>query len=470
MSQTNFRGLASMCVPMYIAEVSPQSSRGILVTINNCAITMGQLLASLVAGAFSHDTQHGWRYMLGIAAVPAILQFIGFLFMPESPRWLVGKGRYDQAKAVLRRVRGSNANIEAEFDAIRANCEEVAREQEGDGKSVLRKVLANSALRTALLVGCGLQMIQQLAGINTVMYYSATIIEMSGVRDKSEVIWLSAATSGMNCLCSLVGLIFVERVGRRKLTLGSLLGVILSLTVLAISFRLSEVYSPALTYHDPSTIGSVCNTFSTCSGCIDSSACGYCFTDFGNGTYDGACLMSLPNRDASVQGLCNTTDLLPHVTWAYQWCPSVYSWMTFVGLLAYLFFFAPGMGCMPWTINSEIYPLWARGTCYSIATSVNWLCNFGVSLTFLMLMQAMTKYGAFFFYVSLAVLGFIFLFVMLPETRGVSLEDVEGLFSHWWWEDASTAAEKKTVQYPPAVVYSSTSQSDVSRISISTID
>ncbi|XP_021001952.1 proton myo-inositol cotransporter isoform X3 [Parasteatoda tepidariorum] len=440
-------GLASMCVPMYIAEISPQDIRGTLVTINNCAITLGQFIASLVDGAFSTDHVNGWRYMLGIAAVPAIIQLVGFIFMPESPRWLISKGRYDAALDVLRRTRGPNSNYEAEFETIKSNCLEVDREKENETASIIRQVLRNSSLRTALIVGCSLQAIQQLSGINTVMYYSATIIEMSGVKDKSKVIWLSAATSGMNCICSFIGLIFVERVGRRKLLLTSLVGVILSLTVLGISFQLADTYSPALTYQDTSTVGSVCHTFSSCAGCIDNSACGYCYTEYQNGTLDGTCL----KRNATYQilsdgGLCDNGNLPPHVTWTYEWCPTKYSWITFLGLMLYLFFFAPGMGCMPWTINSEIYPLWARGTCYSIATSTNWLCNFVISLTFLDLMQAITKYGAFYFYDSLAVIGFVWLFLMLPETKGVSLEDVEGLFNHPWWKDATTSTEKKTVQ------------------------
>ncbi|XP_054723545.1 proton myo-inositol cotransporter-like [Uloborus diversus] len=398
--------------------------------------------------------------MLGIAAVPAIIQFVGFLFMPESPRWLVGKKRYEDAQRVLLRVRGSNANIEAEFEAIKANCLEVEREQASSDSSVLKRILTHPSLRTALLVGCSLQLIQQLAGINTVMYYSATIIEMSGVKGRSKVIWLSAATSGMNCLCSFIGLLIVEKVGRRKLTLGSLFGVILSLTVLAVSFQLAELHGPDLTYHDPSTVGTTCFGYSSCSGCIDDSKCGYCFTDFDNGTVDGTCLPSLAsNPDVATVGLCNTTQLPHDITWAYEWCPSAYSWMTFMGLLLYLLFFAPGMGCMPWTINAEIYPLWARSTCYSIATSINWLSNFVVSLTFLNLMQAITKYGAFYLYDGLAVLGFIFLFLMLPETKGVSLENVEGLFTHPWWKDATTSAEKKTVQCPVAVSFSATIKS-----------
>ncbi|GIY73459.1 proton myo-inositol cotransporter [Caerostris darwini] len=452
-------GLASMCVPMYIAEVSPQESRGLLVTINNCAITSGQLLASLVDGAFSGDHAHGWRYMLGIAAVPSVLQFVGFLFMPESPRWLVAKGRHQEALQVLQRVRGPDADVQQEYQAIQDSVMEAHIQD--DERSVIRRVLTTSSLRTALIVGCGLQIIQQISGINTVMYYSASIIEMSGVRDKSEVIWLSAATSAMNCVCSLMGLVFVERVGRRKLTLFSLLGVTFSLALLALSFFLADRNSPLLSYHDPSAHGTVCDTFSSCSGCISSSLCGYCFEETGaaNHTYNGTCLLlNTEYSDLSVGGACNLTDLPPHITWAPNWCPSLYSWMTFGGLLLYLFCFAPGMGSMPWTINSEIYPLWARGTCYSIATSLNWLFNFVVSLTFLDLMQWLSKEGAFLLYAILAFLGLVFLFFMLPETKGISLEEVGDLFDRLWWKDATTSSEKKTMQFTPAVVYSTANE------------
>ncbi|XP_055925173.1 proton myo-inositol cotransporter-like [Argiope bruennichi] len=444
-------GLASMCVPMYIAEVAPMESRGLLVTINNCAITSGQLLASIVAGLFSHDHINGWRYMLGLAAIPAFLQFIGFLFMPESPRWLVAKGRYEDAVSVLHRVRTTDDDIQEEFRAIQENCQDNQLANDG-WLAVMKKVCSSSALKMALLVGCMLQAIQQLAGINTVMYYSASIIEMSGVRDKSEVIWLSAGTSGMNAICSIVGLFFVERVGRRKLTLYSLFGVAACLFLLGASFNLADKDAPPVSYHDPSANGTACFTIDSCSACVRSTSCGFCFLEEGTRSYNGTCLPVSPKmNDMSVGGECNTTELPPHITWAFNWCPSMYSWMTFGGLLLYLFCFAPGMGSMPWTINSEIYPMWARGTCYSIATSLNWLFNFIVSLTFLDLMQLLTKEGAFYLYGILAFLGFLFLFFFLPETKNISLEHVEELFEVPWWRDRTTSSEKKTLQSQPGV-------------------
>ncbi|GIY30432.1 proton myo-inositol cotransporter [Caerostris extrusa] len=427
-------GLASMCVPMYIAEVSPQESRGLLVTINNCAITAGQLLASLVDGAFSGDHAQGWRYMLGIAAVPSVLQFVGFLFMPESPRWLVAKGRHQEALQVLQRVRGPDADVQQEYQAIQDSVMEAHIQD--DERSVIRRVLTTSSLRTALIVGCGLQIIQQISGINTVMYYSASIIEMSGVRDKSE-----GGPEEAHTLLAARCDVQLGAVGPQLLSGGQELSAPLLPRPLCPRHRLRHLQLML--------------------GCISSSLCGYCFEETGsaNRTYNGTCLLlNTEYSDLSVGGACNLTDLPPHVTWAPNWCPSLYSWMTFGGLLLYLFCFAPGMGSMPWTINSEIYPLWARGTCYSIATSLNWLFNFVVSLTFLDLMQWLSKEGAFLLYAILAFLGLVFLFFMLPETKGISLEEVGDLFDRLWWKDATTSSEKKTMQFSPAVVYSTANE------------
>ena len=87
------------------------------------------------------------------------------------------------------------------------------------------------------------------------------------------------------------------------------------------------------------------------------------------------------------------------------------------------------MGPMPWTINSEIYPLWARSVCFSISTAFNWFFNLLVSLTFLSLTEFMTKHGAFYLYTTLALLGWIFFLFKLPETKGKTLEQMESLFS-----------------------------------------
>ncbi|XP_067446690.1 proton myo-inositol cotransporter-like isoform X3 [Thunnus thynnus] len=422
-------GIASMTVPVYIAEVSPSHLRGQLVTINALFITGGQFIASVIDGAFSYLSRDGWRYMLGLSVVPAALQFVGFFFLPESPRWLLQKGRNQEARQVLSQIRGGQ-NVDEEYDSIRTSIEEEEKEG-GGGGLVIWRILRHGPTRRALIVGCGLQMFQQLSGINTVMYYSATILQMAGVRDDKQAIWLAAATSATNFVFTLVGVWLVERVGRRKLTLGSLIGTGLSLTLLAVGFLLSAQNSPPITLHPFDSQNSTCRLYESCEFCMLDPDCGFCYRENSTRVYESSCVpVNQESIDHAAWGRCsNLTEATDSPIWAYNYCPTSYSWIVLTGLILYLAFFAPGMGPMPWTVNSEIYPLWARSTGNACSAGVNWIFNVLVSLTFLHVAEFLTYYGAFFLYTGLVVLGLLFVQGCLPETQGLQLEDIENLFT-----------------------------------------
>lgn len=437
-------GLASMTVPMYIAEVAPSNIRGQLVMINMCCITGGQFFASIIAYWFSFiKGGDGWRYMLGFAAIPAAIQFIGFLAMPESPRWLVGQRRYEDARRALARLRGNDVDVSYEFESIKKYSLKAKREQEAledPEQSTFQRILATQPVRKALFVGCLLQMIQQISGINTVMYYSASIFEMSGVYDKQKALILSAGTAFVNFVMTIVGFVLVERAGRRKLTLISLFGVIISLCILAAGFQFAYYNSPQVTEIDDTIANHPCDSHTLCNACSGDSECGFCFTREDSTSQNFASCLKVDNthHDQSMIGKCqfHNSTASPHpnqFVWAYEWCPSSYSWLTMLGMVMYLFFFAPGMGPMPWTINSEIYPSWARSFCLSATTSVNWIVNLLISMTFLTLTGAITKQGAFYLYAIMALLGFVYFMFVLPETRGQSLEDLENLFASKEW-------------------------------------
>ncbi|KAL5013890.1 hypothetical protein ScPMuIL_008160 [Solemya velum] len=424
-------GLASMTVPMYIAECAPPHLRGRLVTVNNLFITGGQFIASLIDGAFSYDKTNGWRYMLGLAAAPSIIQGIGFIFLPESPRWLMRRGRTQAARNVLQKMYGTS-NIDNEIKAMEQTVENDNKTDEGlfsYGKHVVLRAFTTPSVRRAMFVGCGLQLFQQLSGINTVMYYSATIIKMSGVTDERLAIWLAAMTAGVNFVFTLVGVWLVERVGRRVLILGSLTGVLLSLIVLAVGFQLAALKSPPITKSFVSNTS--CQSYDWCEDCIENTNCGFCYENTEDGVRNSSCLPISENinTQASV-GVCNATTLPNGWKWTYEYCPTPYSWAGVLGLVLYLVFFAPGMGPMPWTINSEIYPMWARSTGIALATATNWLSNLVVSMTFLTLTETITKYGTYWLFVGIVLLGIIFIGLVLPETRGKRLEETEELFSH----------------------------------------
>jgi len=431
-------GFVSIVVPVYIAEAARKEARGFLVTINTMSITGGQAVAAVTSGIFS-STHQGWRYMLGIAAIPAAIQCIGFFFMPESPRWLISKGRVEEGKKVLQRIRGRFYNIDDEFQSIQSSEKETKRElqsrkQRGQSSWIIVQIFQTPTVRRALLVGCLLHMFQQIAGINTVMYYSATIIQMGGFYQTSQAIWLSALVASVNFLCTFIGVYLVEKVGRRRLTLASLLGVVLALGFLAAGFSIVESSNFPVGNPEDEQCGV---SVEDCHSCIEFPQCGFCFRDDPVlGITEGSCLESRENQSylASEDGACSNFSLTSGFennngyVWSFEWCPSQYGWITVLGLIVYLFCFAPGMGPMPWTINSEIYPLWARSTCNSIAASVNWSFNFFVSMTFLFLSAVLTRPGVFLHYCIWSLVGLILLYWLLPETKGQTLEDVEALF------------------------------------------
>ncbi|GAB1603581.1 proton myo-inositol cotransporter-like [Argonauta hians] len=414
-------GLASTTVPIYIAECAPMSIRGQLVTLNNFFITGGQFVASVVDGLFS-CVPAGWRYMLGLAGIPAVIQLIGFIFLPESPRWLVSKGRIDEASTVLKDIRATE-NIDEEISVIKENIKNNPIEE--SLHSNLKRIFASKPVRRALVVGCGLQFFQQLCGINTVMYYSASIIKMAGVQQESKAIWYAALTAAVNFVAGFCGLWMIERFGRRKLTLGSLTGIMLSLIVLAVSFQLTANYSPK---NANQTNTDICD-YSNCDKCIEDDDCGFKYMDNGQTVKFGYCLPKGNTSDDSKICLPGNESNKNHEVFALDFCPSDYSWMAILGLVLYLIFFSPGMGPVPWTVNSEIYPQWARGTCNSLATSVNWISNLVVSMTFLTLTETITKQGTYWLFTGITALGLVFIYNVLPETKGMPLEEVESLFN-----------------------------------------
>ncbi|GFR59206.1 proton myo-inositol cotransporter [Elysia marginata] len=372
--------------------------------------------------------------MLGLAGVPGVIQFIGFLYLPESPRWLLTKGREEQAREVLKRIR-ARENVEEELDEIRSAVEE-SKKQSG---FVLGRVLKTPHVRKALFIGCGLMLFQQLCGINTVIYYSGTILKMAGF-PAEQAIWLVTIPFTINFLFTIVGVVLVERLGRKKLLVTSFIGVTIALVVLAVGFQLSAEFSPSIdrniteVYANGTAVDDLCVTkmFASCEECIEEKDCGFCYTGSGGST-GGTCLRADKANDKederSAYGRCNSTNLDALGTkWAHGYCPTDYTWMAVLGLTLFVMAFAPGLGPMPWTINSEIYPLWARGTGNALAAGTNWICNLVVSLFFLTLTETITKYGAFWLFCGVCFLGMLFTLIFVPETKNKTLEEMEQLF------------------------------------------
>jgi SP family galactose:H+ symporter-like MFS transporter len=222
-------GLSSGTVPVYISEVAPPEARGWQVSLFQLAITVGILLAYVVDYAFAKV--QGWRWMFGLATIPAVIFGLGMLFLPESPRWLAGRGRYDAARAVLARIRGTS-NIEVEIKEIEHTLKEA-------GERGHLAALLDPSLRPALVAGIGLAIFQQVTGINTVIYYAPMIIQTAGISSASGAILATAGIGVVNVIMTIVAMRLLDRIGRRPLLLTGIAGMVITLGTLSLTFHTS---------------------------------------------------------------------------------------------------------------------------------------------------------------------------------------------------------------------------------------
>ncbi len=225
-------GLASCIAPLYISEISIPKIRGKLVGFNQLAITIGILVAYLVGFGFSYIVGN-WHWMFLTAIVPAALLGIGMFFMPPSPRWLVKQGKVDQAKHVLEKLRPSNV-VQSEIDNIQATLH-------SETNNI--NIFMNPKVRAVLIIGVLLSIIQQVTGINVIIYYSATIFEMAHVQSDSHAILSSVYVGIVNVFFTVVSMLLVDHWGRRKLLLTSLFGMIAGLILMAAFFMLPQLSS-----------------------------------------------------------------------------------------------------------------------------------------------------------------------------------------------------------------------------------
>ncbi|HZC44384.1 MAG TPA: sugar porter family MFS transporter [Acidobacteriaceae bacterium] len=220
-------GIASFTAPLYISEVSPPAIRGKLVSLNQLMITLGIVVSYLADYGLAN--KEAWRWMFGLAAIPALILLIGLLFVPESPRWLMGRSQDEQALAVLQRIRESG-DVSQELAEIKADLSL----QEGSWRELL-----NPSLRRPLIIGIGLAIFQQFTGINTVIYYAPTIFQLAGLHSASAAILATVGVGVVNVLLTIVALRMLDRAGRRPLLLYGLVGMVISLGVLGGAFLLA---------------------------------------------------------------------------------------------------------------------------------------------------------------------------------------------------------------------------------------
>jgi sugar porter (SP) family MFS transporter len=343
-------GIASNVSPMYIAEVSPAAWRGRLVTLNQLTIVVGILGAQIVnwliadkvsEGAtpalirMSWNGQRGWRWMFTAVAFPAVVFFLGTLFIPESPRWLAKSGFIDQARRILARIGGQPYGNEA----LREIQNALGIEQQAN---MLWHELVSPSVLKILVIGVVLAALQQWSGINIIFNYAEEIYRSAGY-GVSGTLFNIVITGTINLVFTIGALVLVDRFGRRALMLFGCAGIALSHAVLGVTYRVGTKGLPVLL-------------------------------------------------------------------------------ITLCTIACYALSLAP----VTWVLISEIFPNRIRGLGVSISVSALWLASFLLTFTFPILNHWLGMAGTFWIYGAICMAGFLFVLARVPETKGKTLEEIEG--------------------------------------------
>lgn len=216
-------GVSSMLAPLYIAELAPKHIRGALVTLSQLAISTGVVVAYYVDYLLAAGGN--WRWMFISALVPSVILLLGLIYLPESPRWLAAEGRFSEAASVLARAESA-----AE---VREDLKQLQVVTATDNVSF--RDLAQHRFRKPLLVGIVLAVIQQVTGVNTIVYYAPTIFQMVGFGSAGKAILATFLIGFVGLLTTIVSMFLVDKAGRRILLLVSIGGMGISLVHLALT-------------------------------------------------------------------------------------------------------------------------------------------------------------------------------------------------------------------------------------------
>ena len=219
-------GIASMLSPLYIAEISPPAIRGRLVSLNQLAIMTGILVSYLTGWALASLGQESWRWMFASAALPSVLFYFALFTVPESPRWLLKEDRAEEALKVLTRLGEPTSRLTEIRQTIQEESGSLAQ-------------LFLPGMRRPLIVGVALAILQQVTGINTILYYGSIIFtEQVGSESASAALWANVVIGAVNLICTIAALFVIDRLGRKPLLMIASAGMGASLLILGAAFAI----------------------------------------------------------------------------------------------------------------------------------------------------------------------------------------------------------------------------------------
>lgn len=229
-------GMAAVAAPLYIAECAPLKSRGAMVSTYQLAITVGILVSYLTGVVIDDEAAKGmWRIMFGLGIVPGLLFLAGLALLPESPRWLVRQQRTQEARASLARLRSPAADVDGEVaEMVRSVTAEL-------NKPAGYRALLEPAVRPALIVGVGLFFLQQLSGINAVIYYAPDIFSHAGFDSSRTQLLATIGVGVVNVATTVLAMFLIDRLGRRPLLIVGFLGAAVTMLVIALGVVFPKV-------------------------------------------------------------------------------------------------------------------------------------------------------------------------------------------------------------------------------------
>lgn len=235
-------GFTSVTAPVYVSELAPPQSRGRLIGLYQLALTIGIVLADLTG--YWLAAQHAWRLMFGLGALPAVLFLLLIITLPESPRWLFTQNRLAEVQSVLGGYT-DEAGAQSLIDEIRTALA-IPVEQRW-------RALWGPAVRTSLLIAVGFTVLQQVTGINTIIYYGPQIFALAGITSNKSAIFATLLVAVTNMLATIIALVLVDRAGRKPLLYAGLSGMTICLVLLAYSFHAPQAFGAA-----PGVVATIC--------------------------------------------------------------------------------------------------------------------------------------------------------------------------------------------------------------------
>lgn len=393
-------GNSAVITPMYMAEVAPPESRGRILFMYQLSIVVGILISFIVGvgvDTFVTDTDVSWRIMIAIGLAPATIFLLGMLKMPDSPRWLIEKELHKKGHEVLLRMMGKYEARDTFADIHNA----AQRKEKVTVSAIFSKLIF-----PVILLGVCLQFFQQATGINADMYFGPEIFREGGF-DKSASMWAQVAMGFVNLVATITSIFMVDKLGRRKLMMVGVSGIVLMLCAQAYLFHRFEESKKSA----PQTLSASSNHVTSDSAGQRHTLPAAASTVAHEGTSDTHKL---------AQAKASTTATAPAETGS-----KTITYLIFFSILLYIIFFAISAGPLCWLMISEVFPIRFRGIGMSIAVASNWFMDYFVSQLFPIMKQGLGMPTTTLIYAGLTTVGLALAFKFLPETKGVPLEKIE---------------------------------------------